>query len=378
MVVGVRTVRPVRTGPLSAASCLETLSGPALACGDREAVEALLARLDPRSGPVAAAARTAWPTPETTAGLALLRAGLAALDGEVVPDPMPTAGIEGSSLLSDLRLALPLARVVAAGDTERVRSLPLPTLRRDRRDLWRITRMVMLAEGSPTGSWARQRLAEMCAPYRVAALRHDLGAWYDRDLGVGFACLMARAGWLLEDEQLCRTACDHLMPARGQLLVLGGLVPLGPVGWFLAEPLALLGRHEEAREANALAEAVSRRMWARTWAERCRQQARRLAVRPVVPAQAGQPGLAPASGTAPVPAAGVHPALSWREGQILELASRGMTNAQVATELFLSVATVERHFTNLYRKLGVRNRAQALGLLARRQVGHGGPELVVG
>ncbi|WP_107069325.1 helix-turn-helix transcriptional regulator [Streptomyces durhamensis] len=51
------------------------------------------------------------------------------------------------------------------------------------------------------------------------------------------------------------------------------------------------------------------------------------------------------------------PALTAREREIADLASTGMTNAGIATTLFLSVRTVETHLRQVYRKLGVSNRA---------------------
>ncbi|MGW1984918.1 LuxR C-terminal-related transcriptional regulator [Streptomyces collinus] len=51
------------------------------------------------------------------------------------------------------------------------------------------------------------------------------------------------------------------------------------------------------------------------------------------------------------------PSLTAREREIAELASTGMTNAGIATQLFLSVRTVETHLRQAYRKLGVSNRA---------------------
>ena len=44
------------------------------------------------------------------------------------------------------------------------------------------------------------------------------------------------------------------------------------------------------------------------------------------------------------------------------LVSTGLTNKEVAAQLFTSVATVEAHLTRLYSKVGVRSRTQ----LARR------------
>jgi DNA-binding CsgD family transcriptional regulator len=57
-------------------------------------------------------------------------------------------------------------------------------------------------------------------------------------------------------------------------------------------------------------------------------------------------------------------ALTPSERRIAELAAAGMSNAEVAQELFLTVKTVEMHLTHTYRKLDIRGRselAQALG-----------------
>ncbi len=51
--------------------------------------------------------------------------------------------------------------------------------------------------------------------------------------------------------------------------------------------------------------------------------------------------------------------LSPREREVLELIGEGATNREIAERLFLSPHTVKDHTTALYRKLGVRNRAEA-------------------
>lgn len=58
--------------------------------------------------------------------------------------------------------------------------------------------------------------------------------------------------------------------------------------------------------------------------------------------------------------ADAHPNLSAREIEVLEHAARGFTVGQIARRLALSPRTVESHLSNAYRKLGVRNRVQAL------------------
>jgi DNA-binding NarL/FixJ family response regulator len=61
---------------------------------------------------------------------------------------------------------------------------------------------------------------------------------------------------------------------------------------------------------------------------------------------------------------GVRATLTEREMQILELVSRGLTVKQVASRIGLSPRTVETHVAKLYRKLGVRNRVQAVSRAA--------------
>lgn len=51
--------------------------------------------------------------------------------------------------------------------------------------------------------------------------------------------------------------------------------------------------------------------------------------------------------------------LSDRESEVLALIARGLTNAQIADELYLSIETVKTYVKRLYAKLDVHNRAQA-------------------
>jgi DNA-binding NarL/FixJ family response regulator len=61
------------------------------------------------------------------------------------------------------------------------------------------------------------------------------------------------------------------------------------------------------------------------------------------------------------------PELTERERSILAAAARGLTNAQISRELYISEHTVKFHLTNLYRKLDVSNRASAV----RYAIDHG-------
>jgi two-component system response regulator DesR len=52
--------------------------------------------------------------------------------------------------------------------------------------------------------------------------------------------------------------------------------------------------------------------------------------------------------------------LSERERQVLDMIAAGATNREIAARLFLSPHTVKDHTSALYRKIGARNRAQAI------------------
>jgi LuxR family transcriptional regulator, maltose regulon positive regulatory protein len=57
--------------------------------------------------------------------------------------------------------------------------------------------------------------------------------------------------------------------------------------------------------------------------------------------------------------------LTGREAEVLDLLTGGHTNLEIAAKLVISVHTVERHLQNAYRKVGVRNRADAAAYMVR-------------
>jgi DNA-binding NarL/FixJ family response regulator len=62
----------------------------------------------------------------------------------------------------------------------------------------------------------------------------------------------------------------------------------------------------------------------------------------------------------PEPAEG----LTEREYEIVQLLSRGLSYKEIAADLYVSTETVRRHIHNVYKKLRVRNRTQALIILS--------------
>ncbi len=52
--------------------------------------------------------------------------------------------------------------------------------------------------------------------------------------------------------------------------------------------------------------------------------------------------------------------ISAREAEVLEVARRGLTNAEIAEQLGVTVHTVKFHLASVYRKLGASNRTEAI------------------
>ncbi len=52
--------------------------------------------------------------------------------------------------------------------------------------------------------------------------------------------------------------------------------------------------------------------------------------------------------------------LTDREVTVLRAMAAGASNAEIATELFVSIATVKTHVASILAKLGVRDRVQAV------------------
>jgi DNA-binding CsgD family transcriptional regulator/tetratricopeptide (TPR) repeat protein len=110
----------------------------------------------------------------------------------------------------------------------------------------------------------------------------------------------------------------------------------------VARTLLAAGRIERRLRMKAAASAHLRQALARfeqaganAWAELTRAELRRVGLRPSAPAE-----------------------LTASEARVAELTAAGLTNRQVAAQLFISPKTVESNLARAYRKLGIRSRAE--------------------
>jgi ATP/maltotriose-dependent transcriptional regulator MalT len=60
----------------------------------------------------------------------------------------------------------------------------------------------------------------------------------------------------------------------------------------------------------------------------------------------------------------VHGTLTPREREVLDHVCQGQRNAEIATSLVIEVATVKRHLVSAYKKLGAKNRTDAVARYA--------------
>jgi DNA-binding CsgD family transcriptional regulator len=128
-----------------------------------------------------------------------------------------------------------------------------------------------------------------------------------------------------------------------------------PVGGDLAEALAEAGQLEAAGEVTGRLAAAQQHPWGLATADRSAA---------VVALAGGYDEAAAARLDRAAAAYRAAPggALTPGERRVAELAAAGLSNKQVAAQLYLSVYTVEAHLSRVYAKLGVRSRTQ----LARR------------
>jgi DNA-binding NarL/FixJ family response regulator len=159
------------------------------------------------------------------------------------------------------------------------------------------------------------------------------------------ALIRSHAGALADDDAAARAALLEtvLAAAEGSPFRLEALW----AGLDLGLALADAGDDRAAAELER-AVAVAQEIGAGTVEELAQRALRSLGVRTWRRAVAGAP-------------------LTEREQEVAQLVAEGATNREIAQQLFLSPKTIERHVSNVFKKVGVRNRAELASRLSTRE-----------
>ena len=152
-----------------------------------------------------------------------------------------------------------------------------------------------------------------------------------RSIGIGLRAAAAATPDLIERTTLLAEAVDLLEPSPARLEASYALVELGMV---LVERM----KKEEARSVLRRGANLASLCGAHQLVESAGTQLRAAGARPRRLGQVGLESLTPA------------------ELRVARLAASGMTNQGIATDLYVSVKTVEGHLVKTYRKLGVDSR----------------------
>ncbi len=122
---------------------------------------------------------------------------------------------------------------------------------------------------------------------------------------------------------------------------------------------AMLGLAETRRQAGSPQEAARQLRAAQDLAAKI--------ANPALTARVAAALTATAADAVPGPEVALPGNLTRRQAEVLGMLAAGLTNKQIAEELYLSTATVERHLATIYGKLGVGGRVEA----ARFAIAHG-------
>jgi ATP/maltotriose-dependent transcriptional regulator MalT len=159
---------------------------------------------------------------------------------------------------------------------------------------------------------------------------------------------LARATLLLADGDANQASGLALRAAEG-LRSIGAVVDAALSDMLAGRALALAGRRQDAIEHLQHAYAVFAGCGAKSYRDEAARELRRIGSRTA----------------RRVPGGGVG-ALSNREREVAELVAAGLTNRQIAEQLFLSEKTVETHITRILAKLGINSRVAVAASLPHR------------
>jgi len=175
-----------------------------------------------------------------------------------------------------------------------------------------------------------------------------ISAWL-RELG-GRLARPALTGYADRIDALVAAAADDLDAAAGSAQAAVAAHESCPLRLELARSLLVLGQVERRRKARQRSRAALRRAW---------ELAAEMGHRPLLAQIEREMPL--------VAAARAGNELTAAERRVAGLVAAGASNRDAAAALFVSVRTVETHVASIYRKLGVRTRAE----LARALSGAG-------
>lgn len=172
------------------------------------------------------------------------------------------------------------------------------------------------------------------------------------EIAASAEAIAARSRWPFSDLEAARCRATVLL-GRGAADDAAELLEAGEPTWAtIARPFEIgraylllggarrrAGARTRAREALERADELFTALGAAPWSARAADERRMLGGRDV----------------------GADPnALSSAEQQVAELVRAGRSNKEIAAEMFVSLRTVESHLTRIYRKVGVRSRAEFL------------------
>jgi DNA-binding CsgD family transcriptional regulator len=246
-------------------------------------------------------------------------------------EKMHELALSGLPWLRLLYAALAARAYAKAGMAEQARELLghlLPVLLASEPDAFTQGGCVAFA-GDAVCALGDPELAEQLEPAALALLDARAGDWYMTSNELTVARLQAVVGRV-------ESAFDHFARARGVLATRE------------QRALLALAEHDEAQARRTAHHPAAKGLLAAATARMYELGMQR--------------GSAPRRGR---PRAILPDGLTGREAEVLSLLSEGRTNKEIAAALVLSVHTVERHVQNAYRKIGVRNRADASAYAVR-------------